>query len=373
MRFPESSGAAAPSLHDAWTTRRDQFDRLRLIAGALVIYGHSYALVNPAHGATELLARLTRASYAGEIAVWMFFAISGFLLSMRWLARPDARRFVQNRVLRILPGYAVCLLLSALLLGPLLTDLPLGRYLSDPGTWSYVLGNLSFLAMRYQLPGVYTDLPYAGVVNGSLWSLQIEVYAYTLLLGAGLAGLLRPGRIVIAVLLGVGLTVLIASQLTRLAPEISPALGAFALGALAAVHARHIPLHGALPLAAGLIFALATVLDLDLSIRRGLLLLTVSTLTLWLAYRFPQRAAARDDPSYGLYLYGFPVQQLCLSLTPGLTPMALTALALPLAGLLGWCSWRLVEAPALRWKRADSPARPALRDAPSPTPTESAR
>lgn len=373
MRSPELAGATPLTLHAAWATRQDQFDRLRLIAGALVIYGHSYALVAPEQAGTELLLRLTRASYAGEIAVWIFFVISGFLLSMRWLARPDARRFVQNRALRILPAYAVCLLLSALILGPLLTELPLLTYLTTPDTWAYVYGNLSFVAMRYHLPGVFEELPYAGVVNGSLWSLQIEVYAYTLLLGAGLAGLLKPGRVILAVLLGGALTMLLASQLTRLAPEIPPALGAFALGALAAVHARRIPLRGTLPLLAFAAFALATALGLEVSIRRGLLLLAVAALTLWLAYRFPQRTAASADPSYGLYLYGFPVQQLCLSLLPGIGPTALTAMSLPLAGLLGWCSWRFVEAPALRWKRADSPAQPALRDAPSPISDESAR
>lgn len=365
MRSPERR-ASAPTLYAAWAARRDQFDRLRLIAAALVIYGHSDALVAPGHDRTDLLLRLTRTSHAGEIAVWMFFVISGFLLTQRWQQQPGLWRYVQNRALRILPAFAVCLLLSTFLMGPLMTRLPLGDYFAEPATWAYLLGNLSFLSMRYQLPGVFESLPYAGVVNGSLWSLQAEVWAYALLLLAGLLGLLRPGRFALAVLLGVALTMLLASQLTRLAPEIPPALGAFALGVLAAVHARRIPLHGGLPALMLIAFAAATLLEADPAIRRGLLLLAVATLTLWLAYRFPMRAGPHADPSYGVYLYGFPVQQLWLSALPALSPLALTALALPVAWLLGLLSWRHVEAPALRFKRAGSPETGILQDAPPP-------
>lgn len=354
------------TLHAAWSGRRDQFDRLRLFAAGLVIYGHSYALAAPGHGDADLLLRLSGAGHSGEIAVWMFFVISGFLLTMRWQEQPDPRRYVVNRALRILPAYAVCLLLTALVLGPLLTTLPIADYLADPAPWRYILGNLSYLDMQYHLPGVFETLPYAGTVNGSIWSLQAEVWAYALLLLTGLLGLLRPGRYALAVLLGTALTWALASQLTRLAPEIPPALGAFALGVLAAIHARRIPLHGALPLSALAAFVIATGIDADLAIRRGLLLLAVAMLTLWLAYRFPQRPGPHADPSYGLYLYGFPVQQLGVGLWPTLTPLALTALALPAAWLLGHASWRCIEAPALRFKRAGSPKPPGLRDARAP-------
>lgn len=365
MPSPETRSGLT-SLQSAWERRRDQFDRLRLIAAGLVIYGHSDALAAPGHAGTDLLLRLTRTAHAGEIAVWMFFVISGFLLTMRWRVSPRPLRFVRNRALRILPAYAICLLLCVLVLGPLLTRLPLAEYFGSPATWAYLLGNLSFLSMRYHLPGVFESLPYTGVVNGSLWSLQAEVWAYALLLLAGLLGLLKPGRYALAVLLGMALTLLLASQLTRLAPEIPPALGAFALGGLAAVHARRIPMHGSLPLLASVPFIAALLLDADPGIRRGLLLLVVASLTLWLAYRYPQAPGPHTDPSYGVYLYGFPVQQLWILALPGLPPLALTALALPVAWLLGRISWRWIEAPALRWKAADSPAPGGLRDARQP-------
>lgn len=63
----------------------------------------------------------------------------------------------------------------------------------------------------------------------------------------------------------------------------------------------------------------------------------------------------RTDLSYGLYLYGWPMQQLVL--IAGATSvlantLAATALALPCAT----ASWFLVERPALRWKRGRKPA-----------------
>jgi peptidoglycan/LPS O-acetylase OafA/YrhL len=56
------------------------------------------------------------------------------------------------------------------------------------------------------------------------------------------------------------------------------------------------------------------------------------------------------DYSYGVYIYAFPVQQVLVSLIPGITPMQMFGLAtlgtLPLAVL----SWHLVEKPMLARK-----------------------
>jgi len=58
----------------------------------------------------------------------------------------------------------------------------------------------------------------------------------------------------------------------------------------------------------------------------------------------------RYDLSYGTYLYAFPIQQVLVRHVPGITPVALFLIALPLALGCGWGSWRLVELPALKWK-----------------------
>jgi peptidoglycan/LPS O-acetylase OafA/YrhL len=57
------------------------------------------------------------------------------------------------------------------------------------------------------------------------------------------------------------------------------------------------------------------------------------------------------DYSYGLYLWGFPVQQTVLHLWPTMTAMQNTTISLPLALGLGVLSWHLIEEPALKLKR----------------------
>jgi hypothetical protein len=57
-----------------------------------------------------------------------------------------------------------------------------------------------------------------------------------------------------------------------------------------------------------------------------------------------------SDPSYGLYLYAWPVQNLLIFYIPGISPLSVTAITLPVALMLGLLSWQLVEKPALRHK-----------------------
>jgi peptidoglycan/LPS O-acetylase OafA/YrhL len=54
--------------------------------------------------------------------------------------------------------------------------------------------------------------------------------------------------------------------------------------------------------------------------------------------------------SYGLYVWGFPVQQL-LIMAGADTQWSLTTTALPLTYLCGWLSWRYIEAPTLSLRR----------------------
>ena len=84
----------------------------------------------------------------------------------------------------------------------------------------------------------------------------------------------------------------------------------------------------------------------------------------WRIFRWYERGG---DPSYGTYLWGYPIQQGVRSiLGPHLTGYGLTALCLPLAVAAGYLSWRLVEAPALRLV---SPRRRSNRPVPEPVKT----
>jgi peptidoglycan/LPS O-acetylase OafA/YrhL len=82
-----------------------------------------------------------------------------------------------------------------------------------------------------------------------------------------------------------------------------------------------------------------------------------SYLVIYLAFApwFPVVRAARfGDLSYGLYIYGWPVEQWLVRLNGGtLAWPTLFALALPLTAAVAFLSWHLVEARALSLKPAN--------------------
>src|SRR5262245_27071907 len=148
------------------------FDALRLFAALLVIFGHAFRLTGEAGP-----------SFAGAgvatTGVKIFFVISGYLVAQSFLRDSDPRRFLQRQLLRIVPGLAALVLLTAFVLGPVLTTLPASAYFTDPRSWSY-LANLAFYPAD-TLPGLYETNIAPGEVNGSLWSLPPELSMYLLL------------------------------------------------------------------------------------------------------------------------------------------------------------------------------------------------
>lgn len=342
---------------DGLAARVDNFLLLRFLAAALVIYGHGYAMVVHAPDAADVFISLGWSSYSGTIGVDLFFVISGFLVTGSFVRRRDLLAFAWARALRLLPAYVACLLLSTFVLGTLYTTLAPGDYLRDPHTTGYVLDNLQLgRNMRWSLPGVFTDNPRRDTINGSIWTLPIEVrmYAWVALLGA--VGLLaRRGVATLAVL-----ALLLAGWLM---PEYVPALGMpgatrlggmFALGALCWLYRDVVPVHGALlALLAAACWALRAT-----SLHPLVFALAEVQFVFWFAYRLRWHGFNRfGDYSYGLYLWGFPMQQVVAHHWPQASPTFNSVVAFVPAMLLGVASWHALEKPLLAFKDASARAR----------------
>jgi hypothetical protein len=88
------------------------FNRLRLIAALLVLFSHAF----PITGAEEPLRLLGVDSSIGLLSVAAFFVISGLLVSFSY-ERSDLLRFVEKRILRILPALivsvAICVFITS--------------------------------------------------------------------------------------------------------------------------------------------------------------------------------------------------------------------------------------------------------------------
>lgn len=159
------------------STHPNNFDFVRLVAASLVIWGHAYPLLDEP-GLPALMG-----SSIHTFAVKVFFVVSGYLIVASWVREPDPLRYTMKRGLRILPALFVVVILSAFVLGPLVSNLSLAEYFASPVLLGYLRNIL--LNIRYSLPGVFEDNIYPHAVNGSLWTLPVEatMYLFVLLLG----------------------------------------------------------------------------------------------------------------------------------------------------------------------------------------------
>ncbi|WP_395023953.1 acyltransferase family protein [Comamonas odontotermitis] len=322
----------------------NNFDALRLFAALSVLYSHQFPLTATTPPAWMNVAMI------GGAAVMAFFVISGYLVTLSWWAQPRLLPFAAKRVLRIWPALTAVVLLALFVLGPVFTKVPLHDYWQNAVTWDY-LRNIA-LQIRFSLPGVFTDHPLPNSINGSLWTIPIEVSCYAVLAAAGLLGLLRSRRI--WALLCVAYLVWFLSTMTM---DLTGAMNHywefpayFAFGSLIAAFNKQFLQHRAVFAIAACACALvAYALGFPYS---ALLLFMPATLLAVGTASWPilSQAGRLGDVSYGVYLYAFPIQQCVRALAPGLDFTTSLAVVVALTLAAGWLSWRLVEAPALRLK-----------------------
>ncbi|MBD3842255.1 MAG: acyltransferase [Campylobacterales bacterium] len=155
----------------------NHFNFIRLFAAFLVFYGHATILWG--NGAVGTVLN-------HELGVFIFFAISGYLISMSWDKDPSIKRFFIRRALRIFPALIIVTLVCVFILGPIMTTWELKEYFTSQYIVLY-LKNI-FLYISYYLPGVFEHNPVPNAVNGSLWSLPVEFFMYIVVAVFGVIG-----------------------------------------------------------------------------------------------------------------------------------------------------------------------------------------
>lgn len=331
--------------------RADGYAAIRIGAAVAVLFGHAFVLTRGTDPLSPWLAPFAGwGEQVHDLAVNVFFALSGYLVTLSWLRRGNLVSFAVARGLRIWPGAAAACVVTVLA-GAALTTLPLAEYAAAEGTWTFLLRNALLRKIAFELPGVFEANPYPRVVNGSLWSLPYELrcYAYVGLLGV--AGILAR-RLAFTLLLGVMLVdiLLPGAGLLPFGETFWRLWLHFAGGAALAVNRDRIPLRGDVLL---VLVALAATASL---VAPGPVHAVMAAAVVVYAVHWAGQArlpgwldpARRGDLSYGTYLYAFPVQQGLVSLDPeGWGGWTLTAASLPLVLGLAALSWRWVERPAL--------------------------
>lgn len=337
---------------DVTSVQRDanNFDFLRFFAASAVVLGHCYWLSGL--GDVEPVRLFTGSMDTADIAVNLFFVMSGFLIAASWINSRSVLDFAAKRVLRIFPALCISVVFTTFIVGPLATELPLKAYLLNSQTMSY-LSNMG-LVTQFHLPGVFSSNPFPDTVNGSVWTLPYEVLMYASLLTMGLLKVFgRIAVLAVPIMLMVihfhlspnfGLESDILRKSTRLGMF-------FFFGSALYLYRRDVPWNWKVAL---------TLLALSLLSARTSLWLYVHVLTLpYLTIYFAHLQIPRlsqfgknGDFSYGIYIFSFPIQQLLMYwFGPQLSLGAFIVISLLASMAIAALSWHWVESPALRLKR----------------------
>lgn len=335
--------------------RDNNFNLIRFLAALAVLFSHSFLLATGTRSAQPL--KLSYGVTWGDIAVDVFFVTSGFLVTSSLLTRQKATAFLWGRVLRIYPALLVMLCVTVFAMGTSLTSLPIGAYLTARETWHYFLRNaFLFLGVHFALPGVFTDNPFIGNVNGSLWTLPYEIWLYALLLALWLVASarksLRPLVLCVFVLEVVILSG--ARYLEQMNFEALDAIPRFMFFFFAG--ASFYLLREKIPLRKWAFFGMLGAIAISLFWRVAFffaLSLSLPYIIMYSAYAFggPIRAFNRlGDYSYGIYIYAFAVQQSLADLIHGISLPEMIALSAIASLTLAALSWHILEKRALRLK-----------------------
>ncbi|RYE40444.1 MAG: acyltransferase [Hyphomicrobiales bacterium] len=331
------------SLHNK-THPTNNFD-FRIVAASMVLFSHHFALTGQGEPSFFGLYSL------GGLAVAIFFIISGYLVTISWYRDPHLLRFAYRRILRIWPALIFVVLLVAFVLGPMASALTVRDYFLHGATWDYL--RILVMQIHYVLPGVFEHNPYAQGVNGSLWTIPLEVRCYIVLGIAGLIGLLKYRPIfLLAIFFYLSWFLLTSNADKTGVVHQGRMLSAFFLlgGAMAVLEPawRRHPLTWF-----SIIFVSFTALWI-MGGRHTATLLGLPFLIIYAGTRCTpviHRAGRFGDPSYGIYLFAFPFQQAVIAyFWPEAGFWQTLALATSCTVALAYASWHLLEKQVLKLK-----------------------
>jgi peptidoglycan/LPS O-acetylase OafA/YrhL len=324
------------------------FDYMRLVLALAVVLSHT---INVCYG-REYTVEVWSSGWRPALAfiLPMFFSLSGFLVAGSLERCRTLISFLGLRVLRIVPALAVDTFIGAVFLGALFTTLPLVEYYSDRSFFAYFTNMLGLI--KYTLPGVFSENAWPHVVNSQLWTLPYELECYLAISLLVVVGVTRRAAVFISALIvyNLGLFAWAITHGVGIGSAVSgaPLVECFLFGVAGYLFRKKIRHSMVLAILA----FVSTWFFLSTPAGDYMVALPISYLTIYIGLLEPKRISwlFRGDYSYGIFLYGFPVQQAIYAMV-GAHPWYMNfLLSLPVVLVLAVFSWNLVEKPALLLK-----------------------
>jgi peptidoglycan/LPS O-acetylase OafA/YrhL len=353
----------------------------------MVIFSHAITLGG--FGSEWILGDRTT---IGLLAVYGFFGLSGFLVAGS-ATRNSTGRYLWQRFLRIMPAYWVCLVITAFIIGALAwihqqhqascNIFSCYYFIPHDGPFAYLYHNWLLAVNQYNIGSTPAGGPVPYFWNNSVWTLLPEVFCYLVLASLTSLKLLRHRRVVFGLACSVWLLEVVIAWWGP-ANNVPRAFGPFVLtqgfltgvitlapvfltGTLLYLYRDKVPDSGWLAFGLVAVFAAGAWLPFFgqgmarfshfLPSSASVMAPALAYPLLWLGSHLPspfQRVGTRNDYSYGVYIYGWPVEQLLgMWGVQHWGYVVFTASAVIGSVTFAVLSWHLVEKPALGMKKVD--------------------
>lgn len=355
---------------DPTLKRENNFNLLRMIFAVLVILSHSSELVD-GNRSREILSQVFHTVSFGELAVDGFFLLSGYLIIQSWVNNPNVVGFIRSRILRIYPAFIMATAVCILIVGPL-AAVP-SVYFSH--LWITGIIKSTLLLLEPLVPPVFKGTHY-DAINGSMWTISLEFKCYLGVLAAGVIGLAtRRGlwlfitALVLAAFTLYRFGILVDAYGVKFLSHPLFRLSSFFLSGGAFYLFRNKLVFNGRNASLAAVALIVFMFSLPLS---EVALATAGGYLLFYGALKPMPIIANfnrlPDVSYGVYLYGWPVQKLILWYFPLMSPWVLFVFSCSAAVFCGIVSWYTIEKQFLKLKhgypgRAREKANPLGADA----------
>ena len=386
---------------NSFSGRANSIGFFRWLLAFSVIFSHAGPVAG-FYGQMDLGAQISSEQSLGGVAVAGFFFFSGFLIT-RSRQRSGVVRYFWRRCLRIFPAFWCALLLTAFVLGPIAWVKEQGQLsgywnANSDSPFTYVFQNMFLVLNQRNIAEMGTSLPYARIRgydwNGSAWTLQYEFKAYILVGILGIVGYAASRYLATVIAVAVivfnslvwsghvnifGLTNILErpfahvpvlgdsdtfmSGLARidgylyapgghplLADPFNPMLIApFAFGMLVAIWGKYVPVSDV----AAVALLAAAFWTYDHGNWNAIGQYAFLYFLMWAAIRWTKLRhwEKYGDFSYGVYIFAWPLMMFCCYFgleKAGMVPYF--AVVIVAAHLLAFCSWHLIEKPAMSLK-----------------------
>ncbi|UMQ40260.1 acyltransferase [Chryseobacterium sp. Y16C] len=330
--------------------RKNNFDILRLIFASLVIVSHSFPLT----GEKEILSDLTKGQLTfGALSVDSFFIMSGYLIFISLKRSNSWLNYLWKRLLRLYPALFILMLFTLLVVPFVYTG---KNIFHEKLYWTYAPNCLSLYKVQYDIPGVFEKNIYPKAINGSLWSLSYEFTMYLFLL------LLYPLRKSNKALTIIILTFIVSYLLFQFKPYFLKAFLAshiyldaqqlyrLAMFFLSGSILTCINLKKYNTLYIRILLCLALIVSLIFNFYPIVSPFILPIIVLFIGTLHTHSITEKlGDISYGVYIYGFIVQQILMFFFH-LNSSSLMVISLLITYILAYCSWHIIEERMLKYK-----------------------